>query len=355
MKPFQKPIFLKLFILFFLATSPLYAQSEKLLFAIDVIRHGDRTPVSNPPSIPYLWPQDIGKLTPKGMQQEYDLGKTLRQRYVKTFHLLPASYDSEAMHVRSTDFDRTLMSAQSLLLGLYPLGTGPITLSKTPALPRAFQPIPIHTTPQELDTLLLPDHNPKAHKAVLEKYVFNLPVWQQKTAELSPQFKRWSELLGIKISSIQQLSKIADRLHIQQLYHFPLPAKLTKEDANVLIDAGRWVFVTTFKQPQVAQMIGKNLLTTILEYLKAAQENKSKLKYVLFSAHDSTLMSLMTMLGAPLDTQPPYASDLNFSLYEADNKLSVKITYNNQMVSIPVCGGTDCKIEDLEKLVADKD
>ena len=43
-----------------------------------------------------------------------------------SYHLLPEHYDEfNSMYVRSTDFNRTLMSARvTVIFGLYPLGTG---------------------------------------------------------------------------------------------------------------------------------------------------------------------------------------------------------------------------------------
>ena len=93
----------------------------KLVFAIDIVRHGDRTPLIASPEMKKIWPQGVGQLTPTGMRQEYDLGKILRQRYVNEYHLLPKHYDTNAMSVRSSGIARTMMSAQSILFGLYPL------------------------------------------------------------------------------------------------------------------------------------------------------------------------------------------------------------------------------------------
>ncbi len=43
---------------------------DKLIFAVDIIRHGDRTPMIELPKDPYVWPEGLGHLTAKGRQQE---------------------------------------------------------------------------------------------------------------------------------------------------------------------------------------------------------------------------------------------------------------------------------------------
>ena len=63
--------------------------SEKLIFAIDIIRHGDRTPLIELPKAPHHWEEGLGQLTPTGMAQEYQLGQRLRKEYIKQYQLYP--------------------------------------------------------------------------------------------------------------------------------------------------------------------------------------------------------------------------------------------------------------------------
>ncbi len=56
--------------------------ADKVIFAIDLIRHGDRTPAFNMPKSDYQWPQGLGELTPTGMAQELALGQQRRKVYV---------------------------------------------------------------------------------------------------------------------------------------------------------------------------------------------------------------------------------------------------------------------------------
>lgn len=151
----------------------------KLIFAIDIIRHGDRTPLIDSPEMKKIWPQGLGQLTPTGMQQAYSLGNRIREMYVNQYHLLPEHYDTNTMTVRASDMDRTLMTAQSILFGLYPLGTGPMLNHTAKALPGALQPIPIHTVPREQDSLLVPNYDKTKYRQWLETYVFNDPAWAE--------------------------------------------------------------------------------------------------------------------------------------------------------------------------------
>lgn len=75
--------------------------------------------------------------------QEYELGKYIRNRY-KDF--LSPTYSPDEVYIRSTDVDRTLMSAESNLAGLYP----PVE-SQEWNHELKWQPIPIHTIPENED------------------------------------------------------------------------------------------------------------------------------------------------------------------------------------------------------------
>jgi len=82
-----------------------------------------------------------------GIQRHFELGKWLRNRYRGW---LPEIYDAEDVYVRSTDFDRTLMSAEANLAGMYP-PVGPRDWNGAPG--KRVQLIPIHTAPKSQDNV----------------------------------------------------------------------------------------------------------------------------------------------------------------------------------------------------------
>lgn len=75
-----------------------------------------------------------------GKERHYHLGHYLRQRYDA---FLSETYSDKEVYVRSTDVDRTLMSAASNLAGLFP-PKGDQRWDQS----LEWQPIPIHTVPQ---------------------------------------------------------------------------------------------------------------------------------------------------------------------------------------------------------------
>lgn len=340
------------FILLALISTTSFA-AEKLIFAVDIIRHGDRTPISVLPKIKYKWREGLGQLTAIGMRQEFEMGKLFRKKYVESTHLLPPNYHRSSVYIRSTDYERTLMSAQSLLMGLYPAGTGPyIEDSALPGLPRAFQPIPIHTAPAEFDRVIVKKPDAEEAEKLLQKYVYSTVEWKKKDAELRNKYPAWSETLGINISGLEDLERIGDTLHIHRIHHAPMPEGLSEDDIQTIIQAGDWAFMAEERPKQIANAYSQQIMTNIAGYLQQGSRQSGNLKYVLLSAHDSTIASALSYLGAPLEKAPPYASNLNFSLFESGARnYIVKITYNGVPVSIPACGGTICQLQTFLQLV----
>ena len=48
------------------------------------------------------------------------LGELVRKRFVVEYNLLSPNYTNDEIYVRSSDYDRTLMSVQSQLSGIFP-------------------------------------------------------------------------------------------------------------------------------------------------------------------------------------------------------------------------------------------
>ena len=86
------------------------------------------------------------------MQQEYNVGKYLREHYVDGLGFLSGEYSAAEVHVRSTDMDRTLQSAECELAGLFPPDPDAPVFSP----PLDWQPIPVHMVPLDQDSLLAP-------------------------------------------------------------------------------------------------------------------------------------------------------------------------------------------------------
>ena len=76
----------------------------------------------------------------------YNLGQYLRMRYSG---FLNKKYHKEEVYARSSDLDRTIMSAQANLAGLYPPEDHRDVWNKN----IRWQPVPIHTLHASIDNV----------------------------------------------------------------------------------------------------------------------------------------------------------------------------------------------------------
>lgn len=141
---------------------------SKILFVFEQCRHGPQGDYFAKSShfvdqYDNQW-KGNGELTGVGMRMHYLIGVRSRQKYKGLFK---KTYDPREIYVKSTDQNRTISSAQSQLLGMFPPRTGielkeeelkfsfpPIDLSeeameeikklKMSVLPERLQIVPIH-------------------------------------------------------------------------------------------------------------------------------------------------------------------------------------------------------------------
>ena len=166
------------FLIYYIYLLYILTTTSKIIMVMEIFRHGAREPVFD------YWNarsfREFGELTPVGMHQHYVLGQNLRKIYINDAKLLSIRYKPEELYVRSTDLNRTIVSAISQLYGLYPLMDGPILpkgIRKNLILPpfmglekkkgkrlwndsfgldKGFQPIPVLSFQEKDDVVIRP-------------------------------------------------------------------------------------------------------------------------------------------------------------------------------------------------------
>ena len=153
-----------------------------------------------------------GQLTSVGKRQHFHLGQFLRQQYGD--RLLGEVYSEEELEVRSTDVDRTLMSAQANLAGLFP----PSGYMKwDPEL--SWQPVPVHTVAKETDVLLSSSHSACPRLLTLRQEAADSPWLRDLYRQNTELLQYLSVHSGQKVDSVLQLDWLYDTLLVEQLYN----------------------------------------------------------------------------------------------------------------------------------------
>lgn len=332
-RPARRTLFLVLFLLV-VATA---GAAEELVFAVSLIRHGDRSPYAKLEGsvLPDDWPDGIGELTPEGMRQELDLGRRMRQRYVDSLGLLPPRYHPDAVAVLSTSANRTVMSAQCFLAGLYPDGTGPRLENGAPALPGLRQPVPIMTIPRGVPNLINPEHEDAAKvQELIARHGFVQPGWQRMERDLAGDLRRWGRILGVPIRNLQEFLVPADHVYCRWVHGKPLPKDLRKADLDRIIATKMRACAIRFVPKELARHMASGFLRALDADLQAVAAGRGKVRYKLYSGHDDSILGLMSALDRPLENNPPYASHVDFELYRDGDAYQVRTFFNGSPVPL---------------------
>lgn len=127
--------------------------------------------------------------------------------------MLSEKYSDNEIYIQSSDIDRTLMSAAANLAGMFPPKDDQIW---DPSI--NWQPIPIHTTPEEYDHLISPRRPCAAYD-----YYFNDMKRSEQIQQLERRYKPLYEFLSNHTGSIiddpYSLRTLFNTLFIEHLYN----------------------------------------------------------------------------------------------------------------------------------------
>jgi len=271
----------------------------------------------------------MGMLTQKGMRGEYVLGKFFEKRYVEDYKLLNATYIHREIYIRSTDIERTLMSAQTQLNGLYPPKGHQIWRDNLD-----WQPIGIHVVPLKEDYLLAVFDYPCPRYFKLNAAGKKEPGYIKMTLQYKDLLAYVSENSGEQID-VSTMFKIRDPLICEKSHNMTLPDWVlngtTYEDIGKVSDYGMgWNFNTREK----ARLTGGALVGRMIENMKlfSSPQKRSETqepvrKVYLYSAHDTTLSAFMSALGVFNGISPDYSSAVMVELFQSGGGLEVRVMY----------------------------
>uniref|UniRef100_A0A8C8ACA5 Lysosomal acid phosphatase n=1 Tax=Otus sunia TaxID=257818 RepID=A0A8C8ACA5_9STRI len=245
---------------------------------------------------------------------------------------------------RSTDCDRTLMSAEANLAGLYPPEGQEMF---NPNI--SWQPIPVHTVPESEERLLKFPLTPCPRYEQLQNETRHSAEYINKTKENWQFLQMVANKTGIRDVSLDCVWSVYDTLFCEQAHKMDLPVWVTPDVMTRLKQLKDFGFEFLFgihKRLEKARLQGGVLLDDIRKNLTRAANVSAhqNLKVLAYSAHDTTLVALQMALDVYNKIQAPYASCHLFELYqEDDGNFSVEMFFRNESgkepfpLTIPGC------------------
>ncbi|KAG5884678.1 hypothetical protein JTB14_000375 [Gonioctena quinquepunctata] len=267
----------------------------------ELYRHGDRAPKTSYPNDPYYnisyWPDGLGQLVNQGKLRQFHLGKWLRKRYS---NFIPQKYNYKDIYVRSSDVDRTLMSASANLAGLfYPFTSEEIWQDGLP-----WNPVPIHTVPEKKDEIIsMSKHCDKFEKMLDEllasKYFKNVLKEHESIISIIYQNTGWN------ITEILSLQKLYTVLYIYRTLNPSfLPEWDSQLDQNELSYLAGLSFSTQTYTEDLQRLKVGPFINYLNNYFDGVINKTSSYKLLMLSGHDGTIAGVLNSLGA-YDYHPP--------------------------------------------------
>lgn len=145
----------------------------------------------------------------EGKMQLFKLGQFFRRRYNA---LLGPKYSSDKVYIRSTDYDRALMSAQANLAALFMPNEDEKFDEELP-----WQPIPVHTLPIVHDNALVGAKNCPKYDLAFKTYLNESKEVQRIFTEYADLFPYWSRMCGKNITTIKDCYDLYKTLSIEKL------------------------------------------------------------------------------------------------------------------------------------------
>lgn len=313
---------LPLFLLSLFIFSGTKADELRLELVQVLFRHGERAPLAKEmyPNDPYndssYEPWGVAQLTNVGKMREYRIGRMLRKRYDK---FLGDLYRPQDVYGRSTDIDRTKMSLQLALAGLYPPSKAQSWHQSLPWLA-----IPTHYAPERLDVLLKPQSCPKYAKALED--VREMKEIRDKTAAFDDVLKYLTVKTGMEISSLSAAYEIYNLLTAQKNMNLTLPEWCTDDIYSKMQDIVALEYEIRSYTPQLKRLNGGTLIHTFIKNMDLSGERNNSRKIYLYSGHEVNVAAFTRAHGISEPRLPAYGSAVILEkLRNAQGQLFVKM------------------------------
>lgn len=253
------------------------------------------------------------------------------------------------------------------MAGLYPPGTAPnydvrVRFGKDAlhdnegGLPHLYQPVPIHTTFKNNDNMLRPGANCPRHRLLVDRK-YNSPQFWEKVHSERPFLRAVAKVVNMDVKDVTmwKIVELADTWTVQAAHSVPLPEGATPDIVSHAKNISDWTLTFTNTGLEINRLRSGLILNEVrvrftalilktLNKLPKSLEHKTH-RFLLLSAHDTTLAALLSALQVYDGVNPPYNSTVIWQGFLThDNQPYIQVEYNGKPLLLPGCSDTLCPL-----------
>ncbi|KAF5300438.1 hypothetical protein FQA39_LY02237 [Lamprigera yunnana] len=320
---------------------------------IKVFRHGSRIPdrhesYVNDPHTDIYEREGYGQLTSEGKRESYLLGKVLRSLY---HDFLGEEFHIDMVTAKSTDWDRTKMTAMLVLAGLFP----PYNANKW-SNELNWIPIPIAYNKFDFEIrkpIYCPTYVEELNRVLNSKEALNLTMKYNKTFETA------SMNIKKNITTLRQMFLLNQSFLSKKKMNLTIPDWASKELDNINHLATMQSYFENYNLI-LKKLNGGRFLSKVLYNMKSKIENTLqpyKRKIYLYCGHDNNIVNILSVLNLYNFEIPNYNAAISIELHQNSKaEYFVKILFIRDLYKPPKvlplhkCG-YNCDINIFETLL----
>ncbi|KAH7825297.1 putative prostatic acid phosphatase precursor [Monocercomonoides exilis] len=306
--------FTSFFVLLFLNANVASAEGNEapeIIQFLAISRHGARAPKRYIPTLPCdSFKVAFAELTETGQKQHYELGKQIR----KDYPFIPKDYKQSDFYFRSSDEDRSLMSCENNLMGLF-------EDNFKKQLP--FQSYPVHSESRDNDYIIQGRKSCKKEITKIEDEIMKGDTYRKKEEESKPLLKNLTEKGGFNFTlTIDTLSEVGDPLDCANAHGYK-ECMFKGEDEPLndkALELDKWSnqIMHPKENSELAKMLISPFVEEVVSKIEAGMKKKSY-QYLFYSGHDGNLLSLIQLFKKDSPGKVPYASIFYFEVYKINS------------------------------------
>ena len=317
----RSKLFLFALIAWFSVMTVCVAQSQyQVVHLTEYMRHGARTTWLNSLNTNLTLEVGIGNLTANGVRMQYVLGAQLRETYPSIFKV---PWKGTNVKVHSSSVHRTILSAASQLMGLFPLGSGEeyplddfskyglppfeglsVSFQNKSALPHQFRPFAYDIKSEQLDYDFFPGLYhvcPKARdyanlrtNAKLNKYQYLVIELGKEVEALGFNSKKY---YNKEVHTVESLAYLFDEANSYYNYYGKYYPGISSDLHERLYRVSQLNFNFLLPDEKIQRMLADGVARNIVNAIDDVVNKRSETKFTLFSGHDTGIYTHMQLYG----------------------------------------------------------